>query len=123
MRALREQREMSLGDLETASGVSKGYLSQLERGEATNPSVDAAQKIAVGLGVHVSELLGEQPPAAGPHKLPKGLKEFLNKAAAAGSPLPDQDVSMLLGIRYRGRRPKSAEDWALLYDLIRRIVK
>ena len=77
MRALREQRKMSLGKLEEASGVSKGYLSQLERGEATNPSVDAAQKIALGLGVHVSELLGEQQPAMGHQKLPKGLKEFL----------------------------------------------
>ena len=26
------------------------------------------------------------------------------------------------GIRYRGRQPATAEDWALLFDLIKRIV-
>lgn len=50
---------MSLGELERTSGVTKGYLSQLERGEASNPSIEAIKKIANGLGVHVSDILYE----------------------------------------------------------------
>jgi len=121
---LRERSDLSLGDLAEITGVSKGYLSQLERGEKANPSVDVLGKLAQGLGTQVSELLGEETPGAkGRLKLPRGLEDLLQEAETRGSPVPPEDVNMLRHIRYRGRRPTTKEDWALLYDFIRRIVK
>ena len=123
IRDLREQRGMTLGDLERACNVSKGYLSQLEGGKASNPTIVAVTKIAQGLGVSVSELLGEPVTEEPSHdRLPAGLKSFLEESAARGTDLSDEDVKMLLGIRYRGRQPRTAEDWGLLYDLIKRII-
>lgn len=123
IRQLREGRGMSLGELETASGVTKGYLSQLERGEAVNPSVEAVRKIAYGLGAPVTELLGEDQEAESPHaRMPAGFKAFLADAESRGVQLTDDDVKNLLAIRYRGRQPKTADDWSLLYDFIKRIV-
>jgi XRE family transcriptional regulator of biofilm formation len=122
--ALREDRGMSLGDLEKASGVGKGYIWELEQGAKDNPSVEIIQKISRALDVPASKLLGE--PAAGQataDALPRGLKEFLEKAETSGTPVPAEDISMLQQIRYRGKRPRSAEDWALLYDFIRHIVR
>jgi len=58
-----------------------------------------------------------------PADLPRGLKEFMANAERNGSPLTSDEIAMLRQIQYRGRRPRSAEDWALLYDVIRRIVK
>ncbi|MBP6874604.1 MAG: helix-turn-helix transcriptional regulator [Candidatus Eisenbacteria bacterium] len=124
IRSLRESREMTLSDLERESGVSKGYLSQLERGEASNPTVDILQKVSQVLGVAVSELLGEESPAEeSPARLPAGLQALVEQAAARGAPLSEQDVRMLLGIRYRGRQPRTMEDWAFLYETIKRTVR
>jgi len=123
LRDHRERLQMTLSELERVSGVSKGYLSQLERGEASNPTVDIVTKISQGLGVPVSELLGEVSlPEADAPRLPAGLREFLDQAAARGSYIAEDDVRMLLGIRYRGKQPRTAEDWAFLYETIKRII-
>lgn len=116
---------MSLGELERASGVGKGYLWELERGSKANPSIEILQKIARAFGVPASELLGEQPaePAVAESALPAGLREFLRDAEKAGAPVPPEDVAMLQQIRHRGRRPRTSADWALLYDFIRRLVR
>ena len=124
LKALREERGMTLDDLERQTGVSKGYLSQLERGEKTNPGVKLVERVADGLGVGVSELIdGPRSYVETPARVPAGLKELLQRAAEAGAPLPDEDVHMLQSVQYRGRRPRSAEDWSLLYDFIKRIVR
>jgi transcriptional regulator with XRE-family HTH domain len=123
IRELREDRQMTLGDLERESGVSKGYLSQLERGEASNPTVDVLTKISQALAVTVSELLGERGgEETAARRLPAGLKTLIDQAAKRGAPISDQDVRMLLGIRYRGRQPRTTEDWAFLYETIKRII-
>lgn len=49
IRALRELRKLSLVQLAEASGVSKGFLSQMENGKNSNPSLQTLQKIADAL--------------------------------------------------------------------------
>ncbi len=123
IKRIREERGLSLGELEAASGVTKGYLSQLESGKATNPSVISVHKIAQGLGVRLADLLEEVGAEyALPEHLPEGLREFIDRAESSGLRVSEEDVNMLVGIRYRGRQPASADDWALLYDLIKRLV-
>ena len=53
----RKSRGLSLDQLAVASGVSRAALSQIET-RKTNPSLGVLWKIAVGLGVPFSELLG-----------------------------------------------------------------
>lgn len=64
IRAVRQQRGMSLRDLAHRSGVSKAYLSQLENDPGRRPSVDVVCRIAEALGVSVLELLGRGEPGA-----------------------------------------------------------
>lgn len=120
LRRLRLDHEMSLSQLESASGVSKGHLSLIENGH-TQPSIEILRKIVDVLGVRLAELLGEEasPPPAD-DALPSGLAEFLAQAGSAGMKISRTDIEMLRGIRYRGRQPKRPEDWAHLYELIRR---
>ena len=40
IRKLRDQLELTQGQLAQSSSVSQGYLSQLENGEVKNPSAD-----------------------------------------------------------------------------------
>ena len=56
---LRRRRGLTLEELAASSGVSRAMLSKVERGEK-NPTLVVAAKVAEGLGVGLSELLGAQ---------------------------------------------------------------
>lgn len=123
IRSLRMEREFSLSQLAQRSGVSKAYLSQLEAGTADNPSVEAARKLAKALDVSLYDLLGEEQPAAKSPKLPAGLKAFAASRAKAGESLTRKEIDMLQAIRYRGREPRTADDWAYLFETIKRVAR
>jgi transcriptional regulator with XRE-family HTH domain len=57
LRALRRERAWSLGDLAARAGVSRAMLSQVESGKTT-PSIAVLWKVAGGLGLPFSALLG-----------------------------------------------------------------
>lgn len=61
LRWLRKKRRWTLDDLATASGVTKGYLSQLENEKEKNPTIAVVIALASAFGLTVSELLGEVP--------------------------------------------------------------
>jgi transcriptional regulator with XRE-family HTH domain len=57
VRALRRERGWTLEVLAERSGVSRAMISKLERGEK-NPTLVVAAKVAEGLGMNLSELVG-----------------------------------------------------------------
>ena len=57
VRGLRRERGLTLEGLAGRSGVSRAMLSKVERGEK-NPTLVVAAKVAEGLGVPLSRLLG-----------------------------------------------------------------
>jgi transcriptional regulator with XRE-family HTH domain len=61
LRDRRKERGLSLDQLAVSSGVSRAALSQIETGKS-NPSLSVLWKIAVGLQIPFSELLGESGP-------------------------------------------------------------
>lgn len=124
LKALLSSHGLSLSELARRSGLSKGYVSQLTTGKASNPSVDAVGRIAAAFGVKTGELLGDDVPAGpAPDTLPEGLRAFAATAEQAGTPLPSQDLQMLQGISYRGRHPTTEEEWRFLYDTIRLVLR
>jgi transcriptional regulator with XRE-family HTH domain len=56
LKRIRKQRELSLDQLATRSGVSRAALSQIE-GARTNPTLSVLWKIAVGLEIPFQDLL------------------------------------------------------------------
>ena len=58
LRQLREQRNMSMRSLATASGLSANALSMIERGK-TSPSVSTLYKLATAMGVPITTFFGE----------------------------------------------------------------
>lgn len=118
----RTEQGLSLNDLARLSEVAKGYLSQLENNQAPRPSATTLYKIADALGTSVAELLGDddleatEPPQP---KIPLSLQQFINEQEEKGQPLPDADKRMLAGISYRGKAPKTADDWRYIYESIR----
>jgi transcriptional regulator with XRE-family HTH domain len=57
MKDLRRERGLTLEELAEHSGVSRAMISKVERGEK-NPTLVVAAKVAEGLGVTLSEILG-----------------------------------------------------------------
>lgn len=63
LRALREQRHMSQGDIEKRTGLLRCYLSRVENGH-TVPAIETLEKLARALELPLYQLLydGDQPP-------------------------------------------------------------
>jgi len=64
LRAARTRRGLTIAELAAASGLSKGFLSQVEH-DKTSPSLDTLERLAAALDVTVVDLLrgAEAPPA------------------------------------------------------------
>ncbi|MBM4416514.1 MAG: helix-turn-helix transcriptional regulator [Chloroflexi bacterium] len=122
IRRLREKQGLSLSELARLSGVSKGYLSQVERSPEARPSASTLFALARALGTSAAALLGTAEAATAAEtaepEVPASLREF---AAEAG--LPPAEVRMLARIRYRGESPRTADDWRFVYESIRRSVR
>jgi XRE family transcriptional regulator, regulator of sulfur utilization len=100
LRRLRKSRNHSLDDLAVASGVSRAALSHIETSKG-NPTVGVLWKIAVGLGVPFSDLLGEVKEEMG--VLRRGESQVLRSA----------DGKM----ESRPLTPAGAAPWAEVYEL------
>jgi len=64
LRALREERKLSQGDIEKRTGLLRCYISRVENGH-TVPAIETLEKMARALEVPMYQLFydGEQPPA------------------------------------------------------------
>ena len=114
---VREKRQLegrSQADLAGEVGISRNYLSQIERGEAVNLSWQVKKKLADTLGISVEKTLNE---SAVLDNLPPGLKEF-----ATDKGLPETDILMLARLEYRGQQPKTPDQWKVLYNIIKTVI-
>jgi transcriptional regulator with XRE-family HTH domain len=81
LRALREDKKLSQGDIEKRTGLLRCYISRVENGH-TVPAVETIEKFARALEVPLYQLFydGEEPP-----KLPNLLKRKSADDIAWGS--------------------------------------
>jgi transcriptional regulator with XRE-family HTH domain len=112
LRQLREQKDLSQGDVERATGFARCYISRIENGH-TVPSLETLEKLAVAFGVPLYQIfyMGEGEPPT-PHLTPrKTLQElteeekeearFLSKLKKVCSQLADSDRQVLLDLTKR----------------------
>ena len=120
LRDTRAKQSLSLTEVAVRARISKAYLSQLEHGASTTPSHDVLRRLATALGTSIADLTGTsetwQPSET--DKLPSSLRAFARSAQ-----IPDADVEMLAGIHYRGKQPGEPDDWAHIYETIKRTVR
>ena len=81
LRALREEKKLSQGDIEKRTGLLRCYISRVENGH-TVPAIETLEKMARAVEVPMYELFydGEEPPA-----LPNLLKRKSSDGIAWGS--------------------------------------
>lgn len=73
IKSIREQRNMTQGDIETRTGLKRSYISRLEHGR-TIPSLATLEKFAQALAVPLYQFFydGEEPPKAA--SLPRAVQ-------------------------------------------------
>ena len=106
VRDRRRAEKLSQSDLAEQVDISRNYLSQIERGEATNLSWNVRIRLCNSLGIQ------EEGDVSKP--LPESLQAF-----ATRSKIPPDDLQMLANLKYRGKQPDTPEKWEMLYNVIK----
>lgn len=108
----RKELDLTQGELAEQAGISRNYVSLIERGEARNVSVNVLHELATVLGTTPAELSGQSGWAD--TLIPPTLREFaLQKDLSFGI------VDRLARLPMRGKEPRTVEEWEQLYDLVR----
>lgn len=94
LRELRGKRGVSLRELERRSGINNAYLSQLERGEVTQPTPSMLARLADAYDVPVETLMGWAGYAVREQPLTRPQAKALNYFADAS----DEEVEALRAI-------------------------
>ena len=86
LRELRQEKGYSISELAELAGVSKSYLSYIERDVQKNPSLQFLRKIAVTLETDVEDLLSNSTSSTSINEfvLDEEWKRLLNKAIEEG---------------------------------------
>jgi transcriptional regulator with XRE-family HTH domain len=104
LKAIREQKDLSQGDIEKRTGLLRCYISRVENGH-TVPAIETIEKLAHAMEVPMYALFYEAEPPA-PHSL---------KPAATGWGSSRRDARMLQRFRKLMGRMNKANQTLLLH--------
>ena len=109
LRAMREEKQLSQGDIEKRTGLLRCYISRVENGH-TVPAIETLEKMARALEVPMYRLFydGEEPP-----KLPNLPKRKSSDDIAWGS--TGKDARFLSKLRRLLGKAEEADRKLLLY--------
>src|ERR1700692_2971457 len=109
LRALREEKKLSQGDIEKKTGLLRCYISRVENGH-TVPAIETLEKMARALEIPMYKLFydGEEPP-----KLPNLPKRKSSEDIAWGS--SGKDARFLSKLRRLLGKAEEADRKLLLY--------
>lgn len=114
LRALREERELSQGDIEKRTGLLRCYISRVENGH-TVPAIETLEKMARALEVPLYQIFYD---GEGPPNLPDLPKHQSGVEIAWGS--SGKDARMLAKLRHLLSRMDES-DRQLLFFVARKM--
>lgn len=120
LRSLRKSGGLTLKQVETETGMSVPYLSDLERDKIPNPSLETLAKLAKVHHLTVGSLLDGVDELGGERRaIPAELLE-LQQDEEIGGELTPEWIRALQSVQYRGQQPQTAREWKELYFYLRR---
>ena len=120
LRALREEKKLSQGDIEKRTGLLRCYISRVENGH-TVPAIETLEKMARAMEIPIYQLFydGEEPPKL--HNLPKRRSSddiawgnagkdarYLSKLRRLLAKTKDGDRKLILYMAQKMVRPRSS---------------
>lgn len=127
--ALRMRMGESVASFAMRSGVAKSHMYKLEAGGLENPTVTTLEGIARALGITLDELMGNPRSARGKREpaerpIPASLVKFLREwESEHKATMPKDVVHSLATLQFRGKRPKTVEDWRVIYAVVDRTLR
>jgi transcriptional regulator with XRE-family HTH domain len=85
LRAIREQKDLSQGDIEERTGLRRCYVSRVENGH-TIPSIETLEKLARALGVPMYQLFYDGEAPSEPPSIPQGMSAGRDEWGSSGEP-------------------------------------
>ncbi len=119
LRQIRKRIGLTQREAAKQSGMAFQYLSDLECGRNTNPSLASLRRLAEAYGVGVDDLVGHGVPRD-PAAMPPGLRELLDDPEWADQVTTDW-VETLLRIKCGGRGLQTKHDFLEAFLALRRI--
>ncbi len=105
----RKEKGLSQEELGKLSGISRNYVSLIERSEAKNISLKVINQLAVALGSSPAELTGEISWVM----IPPSLREY-----GIQNNLSYEVIDTLARIPRRGKEPRTIKEWEDLHKAI-----
>lgn len=123
IKTYRTLHGLSLPRLAEQAGVSKAFLWEIENGNSKRPGAEVLSKIADALGITIAHLMGKEsktvsPPLVEP-EINEALRAFIEERKRQGQPLDPEEIQSLSYVQMRGGRPRTREQWALIYGLLK----
>src|SRR5207248_1673571 len=106
VRRERQGLGWSLSQLADRTGLSKAYLSAIERGKSRRPGAETVRRLEGALG----QLTHRSPEAL---DAPSGLIELATERG-----LSQTELRSLSAIRIRGKQPRTKERWSFIYEAL-----
>jgi transcriptional regulator with XRE-family HTH domain len=116
LRQLREEKNLSQGDITEATGLARSYISRVEHGH-TVPSIETLHRFAAALGIPLYTIFYRSEDAFG--KPASGPNRSLERAAA-GAGTAAEDARFLLKMKELSAKMDDSER-ALLLQFARRL--
>jgi transcriptional regulator with XRE-family HTH domain len=116
LRQLREQKNLSQGDIEERTGLLRCYVSRVENGH-TVPAIDTLEKFARALEIPMYQLLYE---GEGVPKIPQPMKRKAASQVLWGS--SGKDATLLAKFRRLFSRMEE-EDRRMLFHMAQKMFK
>jgi transcriptional regulator with XRE-family HTH domain len=142
LREARIRQNRTLRDVSLNAKVSIAYLSDLERGRLSNPTLDKLRAIATELGVSLDDLLGAKVEDGAETRLVEprvrsdalislgrsgafrqAVKEQADRFGDQPARIADEWLDALAGIEIAGRRPETVSDYMFIFEAARRAVE
>ncbi len=112
VRHRRRQLQISQSKLAELAGISRNYVSLIERGEVKNASIGVLEALGAALGLTAGQLTGEN--QSDPIFIPPALRQLALKQK-----MQFETVERLVRIPKRGKEPHTPEEWGELYQAVR----
>ena len=107
LRALREEKKLSQGDIEKRTGLLRCYISRVENGH-TVPAIETLEKLARAMEIPMYQLFydGEKPP-----ELPNLPKRKSSETSPGVARAKMHAISASFGVYWRGLRTEIASSF------------
>jgi transcriptional regulator with XRE-family HTH domain len=102
LREARTAREWSLADLADRTGLSRAYISAIERGKSKRPGADVVRRLESALGI--SEIADDRP------EPPVALRLVGREHG-----LTADEIEALAAIRIDGKQPQTKQRWDFIF--------